>query len=179
MPRRGRPPGSTSRLRNPVNIAAHYASTLIECWLAGVPIQIGPEYRDVLPSLMTTDRRLVQPKERERTVPWRIKRLLCRLAIARVMELDQQNQAAALEIERSLRSAKDKAEAELRGQGWPEERIAAHFKRLQIARERRVQREFREPSLNAVLKVVNRKAPDNTLRRKVAERKRRKAAKRI
>jgi hypothetical protein len=149
---------------------------LLELWLAGVPIQIGPEY-NLLPSLMTTDRRLVQPKERERTVPPRIKRVLCRLAIAHVVELHRQAQAAAPEIERSLRSAKDKAEAELRRQGWTDERIAAHFKRLQIARERRAHREFEVPDLTAVLAAVNRRAPERTLRRKASERKRRKAAK--
>ena len=148
---------------------------LLELWLAGVPIQIGPEY-NLLPSLMTTDRRLVQPKERKRTVPWRIKRVLCRLAIAHVVELHRQAQAAAPEIERSLRSAKDKAEAELRRQGWTDERIAAHFK-LQIARERRAHREFEVPDLTAVLAAVNRRAPERTLRRKASERKRRKAAK--
>jgi len=149
---------------------------LLELWLAGVPIQIGPEY-NLLPSLMTTDRRLVQPKERERTVPPSIKRVLCRLAIAHVVELHRQAQAAAPEIERSLRSAKDKAEAELRRQGWTDERIAAHFKRLQIARERRAHREFEVPDLTAVLAAVNRRAPERTLRRKASERKRRKAAK--
>jgi hypothetical protein len=126
---------------------------------------------------MTTDRRLVQPKERERTVPPRIKRVLCRLAIAHVVELHRQAQAAAPEIERSLRSAKDKAEAELRRQGWTDERIAAHFKRLQIARERRAHREFEVPDLTAVLAAVNRRAPERTLRRKASERKRRNAAK--
>jgi len=126
---------------------------------------------------MTTDRRLVQPKERERTVPPRIKRVLCRLAIAHVVELHRQAQAAAPEIERSLRSAKHKAEAELRRRGWTDERIAAHFKRLQIARERRAHREFEVPDLTAVLAAVNRRAPERTLRRKASERKRRKAAK--
>ena len=85
MARRGRPRGALSWARNPVNFAAHHAKVLLELWLAGVPIQIGPEY-NLLPSLMTTDRRLVQPKERERTVPPRIKRVLCRLAIAHVVE---------------------------------------------------------------------------------------------
>src|SRR4029450_1301699 len=116
------------------------------------------------------------PKERERTVPPRIKRGLCRLAIAHVVELHRQAQAAAPEIERSLRSAKDKAEAELRRQGWTDERIA-HFKRLQIARERRAHREFEVPDLTAVLAAVNRRAPERTLRRKASERKRHKAAK--
>ena len=176
MARRGRPRGALSWARNPVNFAAHHAKVLLELWLAGVPIPIGPEY-NLLPSLMTTDRRLVQPKERERTVPPKIKRVLCRLAIAHVVELHRQAQAAAPEIERSLRSAKDKAEAELRRQGWTDERIAAHFKRLQIARERRAHREFEVPDLTAVLAAVNRRAPERTLRRKASERKRRKAAK--
>ena len=176
MARRGRPREALSWARNPVNFAAHHATVLLELWLAGVPIQIGPEY-NLLPSLMTTDRRLVQPKERERTVPPRIKRVLCRLAIAHVVELHRQAHAAAPEIERSLRSAKDKAEAELKRQGWTDERIAAHFKRLQIARERRAHREFEVPDLTAVLAAVNRRAPERTLRRKASERKRRKAAK--
>jgi hypothetical protein len=170
MPRRGRPPGSTSRLRNPVNYAAHHATVLMECWLAGSSIQIGPEYTDVLPSLLTTGRWLVQPKKRERTVPPKIKRLLCKLAIAHVVELDEQSRARAPELEDSARRSKAKAKAELKSRGWTDERIAAWFKKLQVASERRVRREFRVPTVNAVLAVVNRKAPESTLRRRASER---------
>jgi len=55
MARRGRPRGALSWARNPVNFAAHHAKVLLELWLAGVPIQIGPQY-NLLPSLMTSDR---------------------------------------------------------------------------------------------------------------------------
>jgi hypothetical protein len=173
MPRRR---GALSWAHNPVNVAAHHAKVLMEVWLAGQPIQIGPEH-DVLPSLITADRWLLQPKDLEqpkkrerKVVPWRIKRVLCRLAIARVVRLHQQTQAAALEIEDSLQRGRDRAEAELRRRGWTDGQIATHFKKLRTARKRRVQREFREPDFGAVLAVVNRKAPARTLRRKAGER---------
>jgi hypothetical protein len=73
--RSGRPKGSTSRsasrLKKPVNRAAHYLAVLTEMWLAGGLIQIGP------------DKWLPQPTKRERHVPplW-IRRVLAKCAIA-------------------------------------------------------------------------------------------------
>jgi hypothetical protein len=165
----GRPRGALSWAKNSVNFAADYANALIECWLGGVPIQIG-DHQLIPASRFPVQAPRGQPRKERRTVPWRIKRVLCRLAIARVRRIYQQIQAAAPEIEASLRRGEAKAEAELRRRGWTDERIAAHFKRLQVARKRRVQRGFREPDLGAVLAAVNRRAPDRTLRRKAGER---------
>ena len=69
--RSGRRKGSTSRLKNPVNRAAHNLAALTEMWLAGVPIQIGP------------DKWLPQPTKRQQHVPplW-IRRVLAKCAIA-------------------------------------------------------------------------------------------------
>ena len=69
--RSGRPKGSTSRLKKPVNRAAHNLAALTEMWLAGVLIQIGP------------DKWLPQPTKRQRHVPplW-IRRVLAKCAIA-------------------------------------------------------------------------------------------------
>jgi hypothetical protein len=166
MAKRGRPIGATSRLKNPENVVAHYTSHLMECWLAGVPIHIGP------------DCWLVQPTGRRHTVPQTIQRTLCKLAIAHVVRLHQQSQAAALEIDNSLRRSKAHAEAMLRRQGWTDEQIAAWFKKLQVASGRRVQREFRVPTVKAelvefvkaVLALVERKTPGYTARRKASER---------
>jgi hypothetical protein len=46
--KRGRPPGATTRLRNPNNFAAHHALTLMELWLADAPVL---EIRAMLSSL--------------------------------------------------------------------------------------------------------------------------------
>jgi hypothetical protein len=166
MAKRGRPIGATSKLKNPENVVAHYTSHLMECWLAGVPIQIDP------------DCWLVQPTRRRHTVPQTIQRTLCKLAIAHVVRLHQQTQAAALEIDDSLRRSKAHAGAVLRRQGWTDEQIAAWFKKLQVASGRRVQREFRVPTVKAelvefvkaVLALVERKTPRYTARRKASER---------
>jgi hypothetical protein len=71
--RSGRPKGSTSSFKNPVNIAAHNLSALMEMWLAGVPIPAGP------------NRYLLQPSKRRHTVPPKIKRALARIAIAKTL----------------------------------------------------------------------------------------------
>jgi len=111
-------------------------------------------------------------------VPQTIQRTLCKLAIAHVVRLHQQTQAAALEIDDSLRRSKAHAGAVLRRQGWTDEQIAAWFKKLQVASGRRVQREFRVPTVKAelvefvkaVLALVERKTPRYTARRKASER---------
>jgi hypothetical protein len=170
MAKRGRPIGATSKLKNPVNLVAHYTSHLMELWLCGVPIQIGP------------DCRLRQPTRRRYTVPQTIQRTLCKLAIAHVVKLHQQTP----EIQDSLRRGKAHAEAVfrrqgrdvLRRQGWTDEQIAAWYKKFQIASKRRMQREFRMPTVraelvefvDAVLAAVERKTPEYTARRKASER---------
>jgi hypothetical protein len=71
--RSSRPSGSTSWWRNPVALAGHHLNGLIEMWLAGVPIRVGPK------------RWLLQPMERRHTVPPRIMRVLAEAAIAQML----------------------------------------------------------------------------------------------
>jgi hypothetical protein len=115
-------------------------------------------------------------------VPQTIQRTLCKLAIAHVVKLHQQTP----EIQDSLRRGKAHAEAVfrrqgrdvLRRQGWTDEQIAAWYKKFQIASKRRMQREFRMPTVraelvefvDAVLAAVERKTPEYTARRKASER---------
>jgi hypothetical protein len=111
-------------------------------------------------------------------VPQTIQRTLCKLAIAHVVKLHQQTP----EIQDSLRRGKAHAEDVLRRRGWTKgwtnERIDAWYKKLQVASERRVQREFRMPTVraelvefvDAVLAAVGRKTPEYTARRKASER---------
>jgi hypothetical protein len=73
--RSGRLPGSLSWMKNPTALAGHHLNGLIEKWLAGMPIQTGP------------DSWLVQPIYRRHTVPPRIKQALAVMAIRHVMEL--------------------------------------------------------------------------------------------
>jgi hypothetical protein len=49
MTKRGRPPGATSRWRNPNNFAAHHAQVLMELWLDHrVPLfRVWSEHRDL------------------------------------------------------------------------------------------------------------------------------------
>ena len=92
MAKRGRPPGATSRWRNPNNFAAHHAQVLMEVWLAGAPVL---EIRVMLSSLAGNPEQqaLIEEcwskrgNERRYTVPPKIKRKLCRLAVAHVVEL--------------------------------------------------------------------------------------------
>jgi hypothetical protein len=71
--RSGRRSGSTSWWRNPVALAGHHLNVVIEMWLAGVPIKIGP------------DRWLKPPMERRHTVPPRILRALAEFAIGQML----------------------------------------------------------------------------------------------
>src|SRR4029450_6844217 len=124
MAKRGRPIGATSKLKNPVNLVAHYTNHLMELWLCGVPIQIGP------------DCWLRQPTRRRYTVPQTIQRTLCKLAIAHVVKLHQQTP----EIQDSLRRGKAHAEAVFRRQGrdglsrqgWAHEQVAAGQKKVRM-----------------------------------------------
>jgi len=92
MAKRGRPSGVTSWWRNPNNIAAHHAQVLMELWLAGAPlVEIRvmlsslagrPEYQALIDECWS-----MIENERRFTVPPKIKRKFCRLAVAHVMEL--------------------------------------------------------------------------------------------
>lgn len=76
MWRAGVRPGSPSWPKNPTALAGNHLNVLIERWLAGVPIQVGP------------DRWLKPPTERRYTVPPKIKWLLAVMAIRHVMMTD-------------------------------------------------------------------------------------------
>ena len=84
MAKRGRPSGVTSWWRNPNNIAAHHAQALMELWLAGAPVV---EIRVMLSSLAGRPEYQALIDECWSTIPPKIKRKLCRLAVAHVMEL--------------------------------------------------------------------------------------------
>ena len=94
---------------------------------------------------------------RRYTVPPKIKRKLCRLAVAHVVELRR---------DAILRRRARAAETALRTQGFTETQIA------EILNRRAPERIYFEvPDLEKVLEIVNRRAPATTLRRKAASRK--------
>ena len=73
--RSGRRKGSLSWSKNPTAVAGHHLQTLIEMWLAGVPIKVGPHQW------------LVQPIERKHTVPPKVKRVLAQFAIGHMLDV--------------------------------------------------------------------------------------------
>ena len=177
MAKRGRPAGATSWTSNPVNMAAHYAAILMECWLADTPMLeirglmglIGWDGESLLHSFLIEDCWRKREKNRRFTVaPIPLKRKLCALAIAHVVKLHQRTQAARPQIAASLRRAQSAAEAELRSRGWSDAQIAGWFKILAERARKRSPKEFRAPSLTEVLAKVNRRAPATTLRRKAS-----------
>ena len=98
--------------------------------------------------------------ERRYTVPPKIKRKLCRLAVAHVMELRRDA------IQRRHARASERA---LAIQGFSRAATA------EILRRRTVKQVSVEaPDLKKVLEIVNWRAPPGTLRRKAAKRKLRK-----
>jgi hypothetical protein len=166
MPRRrGRPRGALSWAQNPVNLAAHHATVLMELWLAGASV-IGA--RIMLSSLAGYPKYQVlieecwrgRGNERLFTVPVKIKKKLCRLAIAHVMEL---RRAAAL-LQREQTEA-----ARLRMQGYSDAQIAEILSR---ARREAAPPQVETSEVDRAVAVVNRRAPGLTLRRKAAERRR-------
>ena len=73
--RSGRRKGSLSWSKNPTAVAGHHLQTLIEMWLAGVPIKVSPHQW------------LVQPIERKHTVPPKVKRVLAQFAIGHMLDV--------------------------------------------------------------------------------------------
>ena len=165
MAKRGRPTGTTSWQRNPNRRAAHHAQVLMEAWLADAPVL---EIRVMLSSLAGNPeaQALIEEcwskrgNDRRHTVPPQIKRKLCRLAVAHVVELRRDA------IQRRRAGA---AETALRTQGWTETQIAEILSRRAPERI-----DFEAPELEKVLEIVNRRAPATTLRRKATSRKLRK-----
>jgi hypothetical protein len=144
-----------------VNIAAHHANVLLELWLAGAPVL---EIRYLLLSLAGSPEHQAtieecwrrRANERRYTVPQKIKRRLCRLAVAHVVELRRPV---------ILRKRARAAERKLRMQGWTDPQIAEILCRKASERV-----DIEMPNLKKVLEIVNRRAPATTLRRKAARR---------
>jgi hypothetical protein len=163
MGKAGRPRGSRSWPLNPDNIAAHHAEILLEFWLSGAPIEaaslrLGPALK--LPDVCRLLRQCwtQQPINRRFTVPPRVKRDLCKVAVAFVEVLHQAQ-------ERALNSERYKAWLEVAAGV----QIAAQADDVPIRslyRRRRSRKDWKKPELSRVLQIVNRRSPAITLRRK-------------
>jgi hypothetical protein len=136
----------------------------MELWLAAAPVievaklsPWGPEHQAIIEECWSN-----RGRERRHTVPKAIKLKLCELAIAHVMSLQQQREDARPQIEESLQRSLSSAKAELKDRGWTEEE-----KKLSERARKRANKEFKKPSVNKVFEIVTRRAPANTLRRKV------------
>jgi hypothetical protein len=174
---RGRPRGTsgpTHWWRNAANVAAHYASFLIELWLADAPtIEVtklfsgSVEHQAIVEECWSK-----RGHERRYTVPKAIRLKLCELAIAHDLELRRQQEHERPQIEAHLQRAKSAAETELRRRGWTDEEIAAWFKQLSERARKRSKKDFKKPSVDQVFKIVTRRAPAPTLRRKARLRRR-------
>jgi hypothetical protein len=157
----GRPLGARSWSRNLANVAAHHAKVLLELWLAGAPVL---EVRVLLLSLADNPEHqaLVEEcwrargSERRHTVPAKIKRKLCRLAVAYVTELRRQTI-----LHQSIRAT----ERDLRRQGYSDAQIAEIMSRRVPGRPH-----VDPPDIEKVLEIVDRRAPPVTLRRKARDR---------
>jgi hypothetical protein len=144
----------------------------MELWLADAPLnklramlwpRASPEHQALIEECWNK-----RGKERRHTVPPKIKRRLCQLAIAFVVELQRQNEGARQQIELRLQRSMSGAEAELRGRGWTEGEIATWFNKLSERARKRSKKGFHAPNLDKVLEIVTRRAPAGTLRRKAS-----------
>ena len=164
MAKRGRPRGATSWWRNLNNVAAQHAQVLMELWLAGAPVlQIkvmlgslagNPEHQALIDECWSK-----RQNERRFTVPPTIKRKLCCLAVAHVIELRRDA------VQRLRAQA---TERKRRNQGY------SHAQAVEFLRRRTLDATFDAPNLKKVLSIVNRRSPAGTLRRKATARKLRK-----
>jgi hypothetical protein len=157
----GRPLGVTSWWRNLANVAAHHAQVLLELWLAGAPVV---EVRFLLcPLIGNAEHQAVidecwrmRGDERRYTVPAKVKRRLCRLAIAHVVELRRQL---------ILRQRTVAVRRALQNQGWTDRQIE-QIQSRQVPRCPNVD----VPELKKVVEIVSRRAPPGTLRRRARDR---------
>jgi hypothetical protein len=134
---------------------------LLELWLAGAPVL---EVRVLLFSLADKPEQQALIEEcwrarssgRRYTVPPKIKRKLCRLAVAHVTEMRRQM---------ILHQHRQATERDLRHQGFSDGQIAEIM-------SRRVPESphIAPPDIEKVLEIVNRRAPPGTLRRKAKDR---------
>ena len=129
--------------------------TLLESWLAGVPIKIG------------SDKQIAPPtKEAQRTVPPEVQRMLATFAIASEEELNRQRKEAAPQIEEAWQKAFVCATAEMKQRGWSDAEIEAHFKRLECSASRRQPKDFKKPTVEQVITWSRRRAPTGSPRRR-------------
>jgi hypothetical protein len=164
--KRGRPCGTggpTHWSRNPANIATHQASAFLELWLADAPVN---EFIAMLWPRASPECWGKRGKERRYTVPPKIKRKLCELAITYVVELRRRIEDARPEIEVSLQRSMSGAKAALRDRGWTDREITAWLNKLSERARKRSKKQFKTPDVGTVLKIVTRHAPAGTLRRK-------------
>jgi hypothetical protein len=180
--KRGRPLGSKSWSLNSANIVAHHAKTLLELWLADaplidiqalfLPLLRNPEYRALIETCWS-ERALIQDRLNKRrqggrpyTVPPKIKRKLCLLTTAHMVEMQRQAQDEKPDTEARLRFSERRAgvEAVLRAEGLSDKKIAAWFAKLAAHRD------FTVPDIDKVIEIVNRNTPRITLRKKAADR---------
>src|SRR6478672_4030122 len=112
------PAGIAQWTRNPVARCGKRYETLVEMWLAGVPIRVG------------RDKQIAPPTKLLRTPPPNIKHALAAMAIAEEQELERRQESAAPEIEAALERAQAGAEAEMKKLGYTDAQIAAHFQEL-------------------------------------------------
>jgi hypothetical protein len=157
----GRPLGATSRWRNLANVATNHANVLLELWLADAPVfevrvlllslADNPEHRALIEECWR-----VRSGERRFTVPAKIKRKLCRLAVAHVTEMRRQA---------ILHQSIQATERDLLRQGYSHAQID-EIKSRHIPEHPHVD----PPHIEKVLELVNRRAPLDTLRRKAHDR---------
>jgi hypothetical protein len=156
----GRPLGARSWWRNLANVAAHHANVLLELWLAGAPVL---EVRVLLLSLADNAEHQALVEEcwhargggRRHTVPPKIKRKLCRLAVGHVVEL--RRQAILHQYIRAI-------EGNLQRQGYSDAQIQIMSRRVPECLH------VDPPDIEKVLEIVSRHAPPVTLRRKAYDR---------
>ncbi len=158
----GRPLGATSWSRNLASVAAHHAKVLLELWLAEVPVlelqvlflqlAYSPEHQAIIEECWRARDR----GRRRHTVPPKIKRKLCRLAVAHATELRRQT---------ILHQCFPATERDLQRQGYSDGQIAEIMSR-RVPESPHVE----PPNIEKILEIVNRRAPPGTLRRKAKDR---------
>jgi hypothetical protein len=157
----GRPPGTATWSRSLVNVAAHHASVLLELWLADAPVRQvcfllfssggNPKHEALVEECWRA-----RGGERRSTVPSKIKRKLCRLAVDHTVRLRRQMMLHKMNLADRER---------LRRAGYTNLQIDEI-----MARHPPRQPHVAQPDIDEVMKRLNRRAPPVTLRRKAHER---------
>ena len=170
MAKLGRPKGTRGTTwvwRNPANVAAHHTSVLFELWLARISVEEAGAFLG-LPTGHAEFKLLIEcwgerGNGQRHDVPPEIRKNLCKLAIAHVMERQRQAQDAKPEIRAIFRRAAQAAEAKLKAEGWSDEQVAAWFNSIALKGKHSAKR-FKTSSVEQVLGILARRAPPGTLR---------------